>query len=88
MPKILAFFHTALVHSETFDALRDRIAPGVAMHHNIRTNWLVRAREGIGPDLPGAVLAGTGDARGSGPVVIANPDACGHISMRKRWRSQ
>lgn len=51
MPKILTFFHTALVHGDTFDALRDRIAPGVAMHHNIRTSWLVRARDGIGPDL-------------------------------------
>ena len=51
MPRILTFFHTALVHGDTFDALRDRIAPGVAMHHNIRTSWLVRARNGIDTDL-------------------------------------
>ena len=47
MPKILTFFHTAQVHSETFDALRDRIAPGVVLHHNIRASWLARAQGGI-----------------------------------------
>lgn len=63
MPKILTFFHTALVHGETFDALRDRIAPGVALHHNIRTNWLVRAREGIGPDLADEIRQEVSQAR-------------------------
>ena len=51
MPKILTFFHTAAVHCDTFDALRDRIAPGLAMHHNIRSSWLSRAQDGVDPVL-------------------------------------
>ena len=63
MPKILTFFHTAVVHSETFDALRDRIAPGIAMHHNIRSNWLERARDGIDADLAAEIRREVSGAR-------------------------
>ncbi|WP_299846508.1 hypothetical protein [uncultured Roseovarius sp.] len=51
MPKILSLVHTAEVHSDTFDALRDRIAPGLALHHHIRTDWLDRAQVGMSPEL-------------------------------------
>lgn len=63
MPRILTFFHTAVVHSETFDALRDRIAPGVAMHHNIRTGWLQRAQQGISPELAAEIRREVAGAR-------------------------
>lgn len=63
MPKILTFFHTAVVHSDTFDGLRDKIAPGVAMHHNIRTSWLKQAQSGISPGLSAEIRKEVSGAR-------------------------
>ena len=63
MPKILSFFHTAVVHSDTFDALRDQVAPGVAMHHNIRTSWLKRAQGGIDRTLSAEIRKEVSEAR-------------------------
>ena len=44
-------FHTAQVHCETFDHLRDAIAPGVEIVHHVHEHWLDRARNGKGDDL-------------------------------------
>ena len=35
---------TADAHVATFDALRDRIAPGAVLHHVVRPDWLATAR--------------------------------------------
>ena len=42
----LTLFHTADVHIARFDAIRDRIAPGVTLTHINRPDWLTRARAG------------------------------------------
>lgn len=42
--KTLTLLHTADVHKATFDALRDRIAPNVALTHIVRPDWLETAR--------------------------------------------
>ncbi len=47
----LKLFHTAEVHVATFEALRDRIAPGVELSHVVRPDWLTRAQAGIGDAL-------------------------------------
>ncbi|WP_338549433.1 hypothetical protein [Roseovarius phycicola] len=43
--------HTARVHCEAFDRLRDSIAPGVEIVHHVHEHWLDRARDGKGGDL-------------------------------------
>ena len=40
----ITLLHTADAHVATFDTLRDRIAPGAALHHVVRPDWLARAR--------------------------------------------
>lgn len=40
----ITLLHTADAHVATFDALRDRIAPGAALHHVVRPDWLATAR--------------------------------------------
>ncbi|GGE38524.1 hypothetical protein GCM10011360_27890 [Primorskyibacter flagellatus] len=59
----LTLLHTAAVHVATFDALRDRIAPGSELRHVVRPDWLDRARadgaEAVRDDLR-AVLADGG----------------------------
>lgn len=47
----LTMLHTAQVHCATFDALRDRIAPGVDLVHVVRPDWLERAQTGVTPEL-------------------------------------
>jgi hypothetical protein len=47
----LTLLHTAQVHCATFDALRDRIAPGVEINHVVRRDFLERAQDGISPEL-------------------------------------
>lgn len=41
----LTLIHTAAVHVASFDALRDRIAPGAILHHIVQEDWLAEARE-------------------------------------------
>lgn len=36
----IAFLHTSAVHIATFDALRDRLAPGLALRHEVREELL------------------------------------------------
>lgn len=44
MRATLTLLHTADVHIATFDALRDQIAPDVALAHIVRPDWLETAR--------------------------------------------
>lgn len=52
----LTLLHTSPVHVARFDALRDRIAPGATLHHEVREDLLERARaEGVTPAIAGEV---------------------------------
>lgn len=46
----IAFLHTSNVHVATFDALRDRLAPGLVLHHEVREELLQ-------PDVSGGCCA-------------------------------
>lgn len=64
----LTLLHTAAVHVGTFDALRDRIAPGAVLHHVVEEGWLAEARvQGVSPELE-ARLASVISAA-DGPVI-------------------
>lgn len=45
MPTPITLLHTAEQHRATFDALRDRIAPGQALQHHVHPDWLDRVRK-------------------------------------------
>ncbi len=60
----LTLLHTAQVHCATFDALRDRIAPGVELTHLVRENWLARAQNGISPSLEDKISQVVANAAG------------------------
>lgn len=53
----LALLHTADVHCATFDALRDRIAPSLALNHHVRSEWLAQARDGISASLETTIVS-------------------------------
>lgn len=42
----LTLLHTAEIHCATFDAMRDRVAPGQELRHVVRKSWLKRAQAG------------------------------------------
>ncbi|MEX0840640.1 MAG: aspartate/glutamate racemase family protein [Parvibaculum sp.] len=44
----IAFLHTAAVHIDTFDALRDAIAPGLALAHAVREDLLIATEKAGG----------------------------------------
>jgi hypothetical protein len=64
---MLTLLHTTDRHRATFDALRDRIAPGTELAHVVRPEWLERAQNGIG-DVLRAEIAALIDSV-SGPVL-------------------
>ena len=65
---MLTLLHTSPVHVATFDALRDRIAPGTPLAHIVREDLLSRARtEGVTPEIAGETAALIRQARG--PVL-------------------
>ena len=51
MAGALTLIHTADVHCDSFNALRDQIAPGVTINHLVRSDWLAVAQGGITPFL-------------------------------------
>lgn len=54
----LRLLHTSDIHVATFDALRDRLAPGMALDHVVRVDLLARARAGgMTPALASEVAA-------------------------------
>ncbi|MFY0679715.1 MAG: hypothetical protein JXR13_03985 [Thalassovita sp.] len=40
-------FHTAPVHQDSFEALRQRLAPDATLTHVVREDWLARAQSGL-----------------------------------------
>lgn len=67
MAETLTLLHTAAAHRTTFEALRDRIAPGMPLRHEVRADWLARAQRGMGPDLRAEIAQAVRDA--GGPVI-------------------
>ncbi len=63
----LTLLHTAEAHRATFDALRDRIAPGAALTHVVRADWLVRAQGGVDDALQSEMAKAVAAAQG--PVI-------------------
>ena len=63
----LTLLHTAEIHRTTFDTLRDRIAPDVALTHVVRPKWLTRAQGGISAELASAISGVVSGA--DGPVI-------------------
>ena len=61
----LTLLHTAKAHCATFDALRDRIAPGSMLDHIIRPDWLARAQNGIDDALAAEITQAVADAPGA-----------------------
>lgn len=55
---MLTLLHTSPVHVATFDALRDRIAPGTPLTHIVREDLLSRAmEEGVTADIAAETTA-------------------------------
>lgn len=63
----LILLHTARSHRDTFDAIRDRIAPGTPLRHDVRQDWLMRAQNGAEKALAGEIAETVG--RAEGPVI-------------------
>ncbi|WP_027257783.1 hypothetical protein [Leisingera aquimarina] len=59
----LTLLHTAEVHARTFRAL----APEADLNQQVRSDWLARARDGIGADLRAEIAAAVTEAYG--PVL-------------------
>ncbi|AXI53258.1 hypothetical protein SuNHUV7_10560 (plasmid) [Pseudoseohaeicola sp. NH-UV-7] len=64
---MITLLHTAQAHADTFDALRDRIAPDAKLVHLVRPGFLDRAQGGIDTALAGDIGALVRAA--AGPVL-------------------
>lgn len=63
----ITLLHTAEAHRATFEALRDRIAPGVPLVHRVRPDLLSRAQSGGDDVLETEIIAEV--SRAIGPVL-------------------
>ena len=63
----LTLLHTSQAHVATFEALRDRIAPGAELCHLVREEFLEKARAGIGVSLQDEIARAVRNA--GGPVL-------------------
>lgn len=63
----ITLLHTAEVHRTAFDALRDRIAPGVTLVHRVRCDFLSRAQSGGDETLNTEIIEEV--SRALGPVL-------------------
>lgn len=63
----ITLLHTAEAHRATFDALRDRIAPGVTLVHRVRPDFLDRAQSGQDAALDAEIIEEI--SRAVGPVL-------------------
>ncbi len=83
----ITLLHTAEVHRERFDRIRDRIAPDMILKHVVRPRWLQRAQDGIDAALE-QEIAGV-IARAPGPVLCTcttlGPAAESAGAMRVDW---
>ena len=78
----LTLLHTAQVHVDAFNALRDRIAPDADLTHLVHEDWLAEARGGITAELEARLSAAIAGA--AGPVVCTTlgPVAARHGAIR------
>ena len=80
----LTLLHTAQVHVDAFNALRDRIAPDADLTHLVHEDWLAEARGGITAELEARLSAAIAGA--AGPVVCTcttlGPVAARHGAIR------
>ena len=60
----LTLLHTAQIHQDAFDALRDRIAPGRALRHVVRPDWLARSQAGVPDDVAAEIAEAVAQAKG------------------------
>lgn len=60
----LTLLHTAQIHQDAFDALRDRIAPGRALRHVVRPDWLARSQAGVPDDVAAEIAEAVAQAQG------------------------
>lgn len=60
----LTLLHTAQIHQAAFDALRDRIAPGRALRHVVRPDWLARSQAGVPDDVAAEIAETVAQAEG------------------------
>ncbi|WP_323766034.1 hypothetical protein [Marinovum sp.] len=68
MTQPLTLLHSAEVHRRTFDVLRDAIAPMARLDHQVRSDWLARARnEGMTRQLAAEIRKAVTAA--PGPVL-------------------
>lgn len=63
----ITLLHTAEAHRATFDALRDRFAPGVPLVHRVRSDFLSRAQSGGDDRLNTEIIEEV--SRAIGPVL-------------------
>ncbi|MEO1284548.1 MAG: hypothetical protein AAFV92_06685, partial [Pseudomonadota bacterium] len=56
----LTLLHSASAHCARFDAIRDRIAPGVSLTHEVREAWLTAAQGGMSTALAEDIQAWVG----------------------------
>mgnify|MGYP001793420951 FL=1 len=56
----LTLLHSASAHCARFDAIRDRIAPGVSLTHEVRKAWLTAAQGGMSTALAEDIQAWVG----------------------------
>ncbi|MEM7598826.1 MAG: hypothetical protein AAF382_14115 [Pseudomonadota bacterium] len=63
----LTLLHTAEAHCARFGAIRDAVAPDVALEQVVRTDWLEAAQGGVGEALWAEITAWI--AAQSGPVL-------------------
>ncbi|ABS64076.1 conserved hypothetical protein [Parvibaculum lavamentivorans DS-1] len=79
----IAFLHTAAIHIETFNALRDELAPGLALTHAVREDLLIAAEKAGG--LTPAISLKTQEAllalaQGGARVVVCTCSTLGEAA--------
>jgi hypothetical protein len=74
----LALLHTSPVHTATFDALRDELAPEVELVHVVREDLLAAARDGA--DVSAEVAAAVTDALAGTDAVLCTCSTIGALA--------
>ncbi len=80
---MIVFLHTAPVHIATFDALRDRFAPGLALRHVVREDLLERAvtQGGVTPEIEASTLAALSEiVTGGAQIIVCTCSTLGPVA--------
>ncbi|MEQ1888517.1 MAG: hypothetical protein ABL951_04965 [Alphaproteobacteria bacterium] len=69
---MIVFLHTSPVHTATFDGLRDRFAPDIAIRHVVREDLLelAVAQGGVTPEVAAATVAALAGIVTQAPEII------------------